>query len=91
MSDLENLNNRQRRTLEAIFDNPVRVIINWRDIVSLLRALGANVNEGRAGSRVGIVLNGVPSIIHKPHPRNEAPMLTIRDLRDLLTSAGIVP
>jgi hypothetical protein len=91
MSYLENLNNRQRRTLEAIFENPVRVNINWRDIVSLLRALGANVNEGRAGSRVGIVLNGVPSIIHKPHPRNEASMLTIRDLRDLLTSAGIVP
>lgn len=85
------LSNRHSKTLKAIFETPTRVNIRWRDIVALLRALEADVDEGRAGSRVGVILNGIPSTFHKPHPGDETPMLTVRDVRDFLTSAGVAP
>ena len=52
------MNQKHRRTLEAIFDDPVRSNIPWRDIESMLKAAGAEITEGE-GSRVRIALNGV--------------------------------
>jgi hypothetical protein len=51
------VNRRHRRTLEAVFDDPIRSNILWRDIEAMLKAAGAEISEG-AGSRVRIVLNG---------------------------------
>jgi hypothetical protein len=56
----------------------------------LLRALGAELEEGR-GSRVAVVLNGIPSTFHKPQPRKEAGKPLVRELRRFLVEAGIQP
>ena len=61
------MNSKQRKTLEAIFADPVRSGIPWADIESLFVALGAEITEGR-GSRVRISLNGVLATFHRPHP-----------------------
>ena len=53
------LNSRQRRTLEAVFQRPVRADIRWDEIVSLLEACGANVSESSSGSRVRVELVGI--------------------------------
>ena len=45
------MSRKRERVLEAIFDEPVRANIDWRDVESLLLGLGAEITQGR-GSRV---------------------------------------
>lgn len=82
------MNNKQRKTLEAIFADPVRSSIAWIDIESLLLSLGALMKEG-SGSRVGFSLNGIDLIIHRPHPRKETDKGAVKSVRRFLTNAGI--
>ena len=75
-------------TLAAIFAEPIRANIPWRNIEALLRYLGAEMSEGR-GSRVRIVLNTVKAVFHRPHPRKEAHKAMVRSVRRFLEEAGI--
>jgi hypothetical protein len=84
------MNRKQEATLESVFAIPVRANIDWRDIESLLRALGADVTEG-AGSRVWIVLSGVRGVFHRPHPEKEAGKKLVRAVRDFLENSGVRP
>ena len=61
------MNNKHRKTLIAIFDNPLRSDVNWTDIEKLVVSLGGRLVE-RAGSRVGLDLNGVWALFHRSHP-----------------------
>jgi hypothetical protein len=88
MESFRSMNNKQKRTLEAIFENPVRADIDWRDVESLLKSLGALMTEGR-GSRMRVSLNGVVAVFHEPHPEKETQKGAIRQLRSLLTEAGV--
>lgn len=45
------MNSKQRKTLAAVFRDPVAGTIDWADIESLLLAAGAGLIEG-SGSRV---------------------------------------
>jgi len=81
---------RHRRTLHAIFENPVRANILWSDIESLLRACGAEISEGR-GSRVRLALNGVRAVFHRPHPQKETDRGAVVSMRRFLTEAGVEP
>jgi hypothetical protein len=62
---------KHKRTLEAIFRDPVPANILWSDIEAMLIALKAEISEGR-GSRIRIVLKGVRAVFHRPHPEKEA-------------------
>ena len=84
------MQNRHRRTLASIFENPIRADVAWSDIETLLRALGAEITEGR-GSRVRIVLNGVRAVFHRPHPQKETDKGALRSMRRFLTEAGVEP
>ena len=84
------MNARHRRTLQAIFEHPVRSNIAWADIERLLVAHGAEVTEGR-GSRVRLALHGVRAVFHRPHPRKEADRGTVVSVRRFLTEAGVEP
>ena len=81
---------KHRKTLEAIFADPVSGTIAWRDVESLLEALGAAISEG-SGSRVRFTINDVTHFVHRPHPQPEAKKYVIRNVRDFLTSLGITP
>jgi HicA toxin of bacterial toxin-antitoxin, len=85
---LDELNNKQKKTLLDIFTNPLKSDILWKNIESLFLALGGEVSQGR-GSRVRVLLNGVRAVFHQPHPQREAPKGTIKGVRDFLESAGI--
>lgn len=78
------------RTLQAIFDEPARSNILWRDIEAMLGAAGAELSEG-AGSRVRIVLNGVRAVFHRPHPQKETDKGAVKSMRRFLTEAGVRP
>jgi hypothetical protein len=82
------MNQGHKKTLAAIFENPVRANIAWQDIESLLGALGADVSQG-SGSRVRIALNGVRAVFHRPHPQRETDKGAIKSLRRFLVEAGI--
>jgi len=84
------MNQKHRRTLEAIFDDPVRSNIPWRDIEALLKAAEAEITEGD-GSRVRIPLNGVRAVFHRPHPQKESDKGAVRSMRRFLTEAGVTP
>ena len=81
---------RHRKTLQTIFEHPVRANIAWADIESLLVACGAEVTEGR-GSRVRIALNGVRAVFHRPHPRKETDKGAVASMRRFLMEAGVEP
>lgn len=84
------MSGKHRRTLEAIFAEPVRASVHWADVEALLKASGAELSSG-AGSRVRVALNGVRAVFHRPHPRKETDKGALRSVRRFLTEAGIVP
>jgi len=78
---------KHRKTLAAIFADPVRSGILWEDIEALFVALGAEVSEG-SGSRVRVALNGVRAVFHRPHPEKETDQGAVRSVRRFLVEAG---
>jgi len=84
------MQDKHRKTLEAIFEVPERANIPWRDVEALFIALGAEVLEGR-GSRVRVALNDARAVFHRPHPRKEADKGTVKSVRRFLQEAGITP
>lgn len=81
---------KHRKTLEAIFEDPVKSNIVWRDIEAMLSAAGAEISEG-AGSRVRIVLNGIRAVFHRPHPKKQTDKGAVKSMRRFLTEAGVTP
>ena len=82
------MNRKQQRTINAIFNDPVRSNIPWLDIEELFRGLGAEVSEG-SGSRVRVYLNGVRAVFHRPHPEKETDKGAVKSVRRFLQEAGI--
>jgi hypothetical protein len=78
------------RTLKAIFSDPVHSSIPWRDIETMLEALGAEIEE-RRGSRMCISLNGIDAVFHRPHPRKETDKGAVTSMRRFLIEAGVKP
>ena len=84
------LSGKHRATLEAVFTDPILSSIAWTDIESMLRAFGAQIEEGR-GSRVRIALNGVRAVFHRPHPQKETDKGAVKSVRRFLTEAETTP
>lgn len=84
------MNRKQQRTLEAIFETPVRASIAWKDIESLFIALGAKIEEGR-GSRVRVLLHEEEAVFHRPHPQKETDKGAVVSVRRFLENAGVKP
>lgn len=85
------MNSKQRKTLVAIFDHPTRNDIRWSDVERLFRALGADIDAGKEGSRVRFLLGGIVGTYQKPHPSPHVSQPTVRDLRRHLKEAGVQP
>ena len=74
----------------AIFHDPISGNIQWREIESLLRHLGAEI-ESLSGTRTRVKLNGVEGTLHRPHPGNALGRQDITHLREYLGRARITP
>lgn len=81
---------RHQTTLAAIFREPLRSNIPWKDIENLLLYLGAEISEGR-GSRLRVSLNGIRAVFHRPHPQKETDKGAVKAVRRFLLTAGITP
>ena len=84
------MNSAQRKTLEAVFAEPLNGALEWRRIESLLVAAGCRVIEG-SGSSVTFEKDGLRARFHRPHPNREALRYRVRDARDFLIAIGVLP
>ena len=84
------MNSKQKRTLAAIFKDPVSASMVWKEIESLLISVGADVIEGN-GSRVRFHKDGIIATFHRPHPKKEAKPYQVRDARTFLKQLGVEP
>ena len=84
------MNSKHRKTLAAVFTDPVSGTIEWAAVEGLLLAAGARLIEGR-GSRVRFEKDGEIGTFHRPHPAKEAKRYQVRDARDFLERIGIRP
>ncbi|MBL1213783.1 MAG: type II toxin-antitoxin system HicA family toxin [Ignavibacteriae bacterium] len=74
--------------IDLIFAEPISSNVIWNDIEKLLKALGAEISEGR-GSRVRLYLNGVRAVFHRPHPQKETDKGALKSMRRFLIEAGV--
>ncbi len=84
------MNATHRKTLAAVFSEPVTKSVEWRRIEALLVAVGCTVIEGQ-GSRVRFEKSGVIASFHRPHPAKEAKPYQVRDARQYLEQLGVRP
>ncbi|HSW58839.1 MAG TPA: type II toxin-antitoxin system HicA family toxin [Dehalococcoidales bacterium] len=74
--------------MSKIFENPDRSDITWIEIISLFRAVGAEISEGR-GSRVRVAMKGVKAVFHRPHPLPVTNKPLVLAVRKFITEAGV--
>ena len=84
------MNRKHLRTLELLYSRPVSGGIKWRDIESLMAALGAEISE-REGSRVGVRLFGERRVFHRPHPSQDADKGAVEAIRKWFNDNGVKP
>ncbi|MCY4302788.1 MAG: type II toxin-antitoxin system HicA family toxin [Aestuariivita sp.] len=84
------MNSKHRKTLAAVFAEPVSGTVEWVAVERLLIAAGARVIEGR-GSRVRFEKDGEVATFHRPHPAKEAKRYQLRDAREFLERLGVTP
>lgn len=84
------MNSRHRKTLEAIFANPVNGNLKWVEVEALFVAMGCQVIEG-TGSSVGFEKDGHRARFHRPHPQKAALVYRVKDARAFLKQIGVTP
>ena len=87
---ISTMQQKHRRTLEALFARPTPANIHWRDIQSLFVELGAEISE-REGSRVGVFLFGEVRVFHRPHPNPDTDKGAVASIRRWLEIHGVAP
>jgi len=84
------MNNKQRKTLQAIFAQPVSGTLEWSRIEALLLAIGCQMVEG-SGSQVTFEYSGHRLHLHRPHPGKEALRYRVIAVRNFLQLIGVRP
>lgn len=82
------MNSKHRKTLAAIFTNPVKADIKWMEIEVLFIACGGTIEEAR-GSRICVEINGVFAHFHRPHPQPDTNKGAVKSVRRFLENAGV--
>jgi hypothetical protein len=83
-----NLNNHHRNTLEEIFRHPTSGNIEWRNVLSLIEAIGTAAEEHNG--KLKLTIGSQSEVIRPPHGKDVDPQLIV-DLRRMLTNAGYAP
>lgn len=81
------MNSRQRKTMERLFRTPVPKDLAWRQVASLLTALGFELEE-RSGSRVAVIQSSHVHVVHVPHPAPHMKPYAVRELVKFIKECG---
>jgi hypothetical protein len=82
------MSHKHRNVLLSIFHDPLPSNVQWREVESLLRHLGAEI-EPSHGARFRVVMNQHEFFVHHPHHGNEFGKTEIKYLRESLAAAGV--
>ena len=82
------LNHHHRVTLEKIFSHPLSGNLEWRQVLSLLAAVGTVTQEHNG--KVKVELGGETEVLRPPNDKDVDRQMIV-DLRRLLTNAGLEP
>lgn len=82
------LNNHHRDTIEKIFSHPISGNVEWRDVLSLLEAVGTAVEEHNG--KVKVTLGPETEVVRPPHGKDIDKQMVV-DLRRMLKNAGFGP
>jgi len=84
------MSHKHEQLIRTVFHDPISGNIHWREVESLLKHLGADI-EPLSGARYRIRLNGVEGVIHRPHHSNVLDRQGVRHLREYLARARVTP
>ena len=84
------MSHKHEQLLRLIFHDPISGNIHWREIESLLRHLGAEI-ESLPGARIRAKVDRAEAILHRPHHSNVMNVQAIKHLREFLGRAGATP
>ena len=76
--------------LRAIFHDPPSGNIHWREIESLLRHVGVEI-EPLSGARIRVTHGRMIDVLHRPHHGNTADAHSIQHVRTFLARCNITP
>jgi hypothetical protein len=82
------LTHHHRDTLEKIFTHPSSGNIEWRQVRSLLEAVGTTTEEHNGKVKVAL---GAETEVFQPPRGKDIDQQMIVDLRRMLTAAGFAP
>ena len=82
------LDNHHRKTLEKLFEHPPSRNVEWRELESLLGAVGTVTREHNGKLRVSV--GPETEVFHPPHGK-DVDVQTIVDARRMLENAGYAP
>ena len=82
------LGHRHRDTLDKVFGHASSGNIEWRQVLSLLEAIGATHKEHNGKLKVTI---GPETEVLEPPRGKDVDVQTVVDLRRMLTNAGLTP
>jgi len=84
------MSHRHANLIRQIFHDPPSGNVHWREVESLLRHVGADV-EPISGARLRVKLNRMEGILHRPHHSNVLSVSGLMQLRQFLARGGITP
>jgi hypothetical protein len=82
------LTHRHRDTLERIFSHPSSGNVEWRQVLSLLEAVGTATEE--PNGRLRVTLGGETEVLQPPGGKDIDRQMVV-DLRRMLSNAGLAP
>jgi hypothetical protein len=82
------LNHHHRVTVEKIFRHPSSGNVEWRQVLSLLEAVGTTTHE--PNGKLKVELGGETEVLQPPADKDVDRQLIV-DLRRMLTNAGLEP
>lgn len=85
---MDKLNNHHRQTLDALFAHPTRHNVQWKDVGSLLSAIG-DIEEKHDG-RVAVTISGQTKVLGRPKHKDVGTEEVI-EIRQFLKEVGFAP
>lgn len=79
------------KLIRLVFHDPPSHSIHWRDVESLLRHVGAEL-EPLSGARIRVCKDRVEAVLHRPHHHShELDKHGLMAVREFLARAGVTP
>jgi hypothetical protein len=82
------MNHRHRKVLQSLFAHPVSANIDFKEVVHVLEALGAEI-DNKSGNRVGVKLNGHSAAF--VHAHHSLPKEEVMQIKHFLETCGVNP